>query len=53
MLVLSAWASYRKTTRLGPPFPGEVAEVAQVTPVMDEAMLAVLEGAKETEVNTC
>ncbi len=53
MLVLSTWASYRKKKCLGPPFSGEVAEEPPVTPVMDEAMLAVLEAAAETEVNTC
>ncbi len=53
MSVLSAWASYRKTTHMGPPFLGEVAEVPPVMPVVDETMLAVLEGAMEMEVNTC
>jgi hypothetical protein len=46
MSVLSAWALYRNTTRFAVGFAvalfaGVAAEVPPVTPVMDEAMLAV------------
>jgi hypothetical protein len=42
MSVLSAWVSYRNTTHFaGALFAVVAAEVPPVTPVMDEAMLAV------------
>jgi hypothetical protein len=45
-LVLRAWALYRNTTHLPLALvAGEVADILPVIPVIDEAMLAVLEGA--------
>ena len=51
MLLLSALASYKKMMRFWSLFDREAAGVEPVTPVMDEAMLSVLE-AMDTEFKT-